>query len=53
MKRLEQYCKENNINLIEIPYTEKDIENYLINKINECNDNSGSARKEVLENSNS
>ena len=52
-KYLRKYCKENNINLIEIPYTEKDIENYLINKINECNDNSGSARKEILETSNS
>ena len=30
---LRNYCKENKINLIEIPYTEKDIESYLINKM--------------------
>lgn len=36
-----QYCKDNNINLLRIPYTEKDnIENIIINTINKitCND---------------
>ena len=32
---LRNYCKENNVNLIEIPYTEKNIKEFLENKLNE------------------
>lgn len=32
---LRKYCKENNINLIEIPYTEKNIKEFLESKLNE------------------
>ena len=32
---LRNYCKENNVNLIEIPYTEKNIKDFLENKLNE------------------
>jgi hypothetical protein len=30
-----EYCKNNNINLIRIPYTVKDVETFIFNKINE------------------
>ena len=49
---LRKYCKENNINLIEIPYTEKNIKEFLEKCLNENISYRRHSRKEILEGDN-
>ena len=50
---LRKYCKENNINLIEIPYTEKNIKEFLEKHLNESTSYRRSSWEEILERSDS
>ena len=48
-KYLRKYCKENNINLIEIPYTEKNIKEFLEKRLDENISYRRHSREKILE----